>query len=200
MLHSMWSLRAGHNCMTEQQHEPRGVRISASKQPVQNGNHFLSVPSQASSLPRRTSSLSIQMLRLKLQHHLWFLPFSHPVCLTYCKVYPAKVKVAQSCPTLCDSMGYPVHGNLQIRILEWVAFPFSRGIFPAQGLNPGLLHCRQILYQLSHKGSPRILERVAYLVCRGSSWPRNRTRVSCSAGRLPTELPGKPLIYDVLCK
>ena len=32
-----------------------------------------------------------------------------------------------------------------------------QGIFPTQGWNPGLLHCRQILYQLSHKGSPRIL-------------------------------------------
>ena len=37
-----------------------------------------------------------------------------------------------------------------------------QGIFPTQELNPGLLHCRWILYQLSHKGSPRILERVAY--------------------------------------
>ena len=36
-----------------------------------------------------------------------------------------------------------------------------QGIFPIQGLNPGLLHCRRILYQLSHKGSPRILEWVA---------------------------------------
>ena len=36
------------------------------------------------------------------------------------------------------------------------------GIFPTQGLNPGLLHCRWILYQLSHKGSPRIPEWVAY--------------------------------------
>ena len=33
-----------------------------------------------------------------------------------------------------------------------------QGIFPTQGLNLGLLHCREILYQLSHKGSPRILE------------------------------------------
>ena len=32
--------------------------------------------------------------------------------------------------------------------------PCAQGIFPTQGLNPGLLHCRQILYQLSHKGSP----------------------------------------------
>jgi hypothetical protein len=37
------------------------------------------------------------------------------------------VKVAQSCPTLCDPMDYPVHGILQARILEWAAFPFSSG-------------------------------------------------------------------------
>ena len=36
-----------------------------------------------------------------------------------------KVKVAQSCPTPCDLMDYTVHGILQARILEWVAFPFS---------------------------------------------------------------------------
>ena len=46
-------------------------------------------------------------------------------------------------------------------------------IFPTQGLNPGLLHCRQILYQLSHKGSPRILEWVACPFSRESSQPRN---------------------------
>ena len=38
-----------------------------------------------------------------------------------------KVKVAQSCPTLCDPIDCIVHGILQARILEWVAFPFSRG-------------------------------------------------------------------------
>ena len=38
-----------------------------------------------------------------------------------------KVKVAQSCPTLCDPMDYIVPGILQARILEWVAMPFSRG-------------------------------------------------------------------------
>ena len=38
-----------------------------------------------------------------------------------------KVKVAQSCPTLCDPMDYIVRGILQARILEWVAFPFSGG-------------------------------------------------------------------------
>ena len=38
-----------------------------------------------------------------------------------------KVKVAQSCPTLCNSMDCIVHGIPQARILEWVSFPFSRG-------------------------------------------------------------------------
>ena len=62
-----------------------------------------------------------------------------------------KVKVAQSCPTLCDPVDYTVHGILQARILEWVAFPFSRGIFPTPGSNPGLPLCRRILYQLSQR-------------------------------------------------
>ena len=61
-----------------------------------------------------------------------------------------------------------------------------QGIFPTQGLNPGLLHCRQILYQVSHKESPRILEWVAYPFSSWSSRPRNWTRVSCIAGRFFT--------------
>ena len=43
--------------------------------------------------------------------------------------YELKVKVAQSCQTLCNPMDYTVHGILQARILEWVAFPFSRGSY-----------------------------------------------------------------------
>ena len=67
----------------------------------------------------------------------------------------------QSCLTLCDPMDYSppgssVHGIFQARILEWVAMASSRGIFPTQGLNPGLLHSRQILYQLSYQGSPSL--------------------------------------------
>ena len=59
-----------------------------------------------------------------------------------------------------------------------------REIFPTQGLNPGLPHCRWILYQLSHKGSAKILEWVAYPSSSRSSWPRNRTGVSGIAGGL----------------
>ena len=79
-----------------------------------------------------------------------------------CKRGRSEVKVTQSCPTLCNPMDYAVHGILQARILERLAFPFSRVIFPTQESNLGLPHCGLILYQLSHKGSPRILEWVAY--------------------------------------
>ena len=57
-----------------------------------------------------------------------------------------------------------------------------QGIFPNQGLIPGLPHCRT-LYQLSLKGSPRILEWVAYTFSSRSSQPRDQTGVSCIAGR-----------------
>ena len=84
----------------------------------------------------------------KVRGSLWLRSWT-----PYCKV---KVKVAQSCLTLYDPMNHRVHEILQTRILEWVAFPFSRGIFLTQGLNPGLSHCRWLLYQLSHKRSPPI--------------------------------------------
>ena len=45
------------------------------------------------------------------------------------------MKVAQSCPILYDPMEYTIHGILQAKILEWVAFPFSRGV-PKPGIAP----------------------------------------------------------------
>ena len=51
-------------------------------------------------------------------------------------------------------------------------------IFLTQESNQGLLHCRQILYQLSHQGPPRMLEWVAYPFSSESSRPRNQTGVS----------------------
>ena len=54
----------------------------------------------------------------------------------------------------CSPLSSSVHGILQARILEGAAIPFSREIFLTQGWNPGLLHCRQILHQLSHQGTP----------------------------------------------
>ena len=71
-------------------------------------------------------------------------------------------------------------GILQAGILDRAAV--LQWILPTQRSNPGLVHSGQILYHLSHQGSPRILEWVACLFSRGSSWPRNQTRVSCIAG------------------
>ena len=130
-----------------------------------------------------------------------------------------KVKVAQLCVTLCDPINYKVHGILQARILERVAFPFSRGsshprdrmqvsqiagrfftswatreaqeywrgylsllqrIFPTQGSNWGLLHCRWILYQHSSwkscnkcscPGAPLVDSRDLLVVLCGVVWP-----------------------------
>ena len=65
-------------------------------------------------------------------------------------------------------------------------FSLLQGIFPTQELNPGLPDCTQILYQLSHKGSLRILEWVTYPFSSGSSRPRNQTGLSCIAGEFFT--------------
>ena len=59
-------------------------------------------------------------------------------------------------------------------------------LIESQRLHPGLLHCRWILYQLSHQESPRILEWVDYPFSSGSSQHRNQTGVSCFAGRFFT--------------
>ena len=81
-----------------------------------------------------------------------------------------KVKVAQSCPTLCDPMDCTVHGILQARILEWVAFPFSKASSqPRDQTQVSRIVGGFFIYQLRHKESPRILEWVAYPFSRGSS-------------------------------
>ena len=85
-------------------------------------------------------------------------------------------KSLQSCPILRDPMvcslpGSSVHGILQVRKPEWVAMPSSRRSSPPRDWTH--VSCRQILYHLSHQGSSRILEWVAYPFSRGSFWPRN---------------------------
>ena len=50
-----------------------------------------------------------------------------PVAMYRCEKVKVKMRVTQSCPTLCDPMDYTVHGLLQARILKWVVVPFSKG-------------------------------------------------------------------------
>ena len=96
--------------------------------------------------------------------------------------------VPQLCLTLCDTMdcslpGFSAHGGYQGKNIRMGSDSLLQGIFPTQGSNTDLLHCRWILYHLTHQGSSRILEWVAYPSSRGSSWPRNQPGVSCIAGR-----------------
>ena len=81
-------------------------------------------------------------------------------------VKKVRVKVTQSCPTLCNTMNCPWNSPGQSTGVG--SLSLLQGIFPTQGSNPGIPHCGQILYQLSHKGSPRILEWVAYPFSSGS--------------------------------
>ena len=87
---------------------------------------------------------------------------------------------------------YTVHEILHARILEWVVH--SRGSSQPRDQTQVYPHCRQILYQLSHKGSPRILKWVAYPLSSGSSDPGIKQGFpALQADSLPTELWGTPL-------
>ena len=95
----------------------------------------------------------------------------------------SEMKVAHLCSTLLRPHELYSPWNSPGQNTEAGSLSLLQGIFPTQGSKAGRPHCRQILSQLSHKRSPRILEWVAYPFSRGSSRPRNRTRVSCIAGR-----------------
>ena len=102
-------------------------------------------------------------------------------CLTFCN------------PMSCSPPGSSVHGDSPGQNTGLGCHPLGEGIFPTQGSNPGLLHCRQTLPSeppgkpkntwvgsLSLlQGSQRMLEWVAYPFSRESLWPRNQTAVSC---------------------
>ena len=92
------------------------------------------------------------------------ISFSLWVCECVCTVL---CLLTQSCLTLCEPMdcslpGSSVHRDSLGKNTGVGCHALLQGIFPTQGSNPGLPHCRWILYHLSHQGSPRILEWVAY--------------------------------------
>ena len=96
-----------------------------------------------------------------------------------------EVKVIQSCPTHCDPIDFTVHEILQARILEWIAFPFSKDL-PNPGIEPRSPSLQVDSLPTEPQGSPRVPEWVAYPFSSGSSQPRNQIGVSCTAGRFFT--------------
>ena len=108
----------------------------------------------------------------------------------------------QLCPTLWDSMDCSppdssVHGDSPGKNTGVGCQALLQGIFPTQGSNSGLPHCRRILHHLSHQASPWILEWVAYPFSKGFSWPGIELRYSTTqADSSPAELPGEPTSHS----
>ena len=102
--------------------------------------------------------------------------------------WKVKVKVAQLCPPLC----YTANG---IHFLERVTFLFCMGSSQPR-IEPRSPALQADSLSAEPQGSPRILESVAYPISRGSSWPRNRTRVSCIAGRFFTNWAIKEALFS----
>ena len=96
----------------------------------------------------------------------------------------------------CDPMGRMEFSRPEY----WSGYPFpSPGDLPNQGLNPGLPHCRQILYQLSPQGSPRILECFNFKTPSPADLPSpgiERWSPAIQADSLPTYLSGKPKVIN----
>ena len=109
-------------------------------------------------------------------------------CLCGCFIDP-KWSESESCSVV--SVSLRLHGlyspwNSPGQNTGMCSCSLLQGIIPTQESNTGLPHWRWILYQLSHQGSPRIQEWVAYPFSSRSSWPRNWTGISCIAGRFFT--------------
>ena len=120
--------------------------------------------------------------------------FSKETCVTSSRYIVLLCLVAVLCgPMDCSPPGSSGHGDSPGKNTGVGCHVLLQRIFPTQGLNPGLLHCRHILYHLSHQGSPRILKQVACPFSRGSSRPKNGIqKPALQADSLPAELPGKP--------
>ena len=106
--------------------------------------------------------------------------------LLHTGLFGQQVKVAQSCLTLCDPMDYTVYRILQARILELSSLSFLQGIFPKQGSNPGLPHCRWI--PAEPQGKPLVSKKSCTGL--GSGRPAGQSLQQCLDG---TE-PGHPLL------
>ena len=99
------------------------------------------------------------------------------ILILYVKV---KVRVAQSCLTMCDPMDYSPW-NSQGQNSGMDSHSSLQGIFPNQGSNPGFPHCRSILYQLSQKGNHFYMYVCIYLlhfVCYANCQREVRTHLS----------------------
>ena len=92
----------------------------------------------------------------KVKCHEFHHPHNPSAGMPSSPTVSVKVKVTQWCPTLCNPMDYTCPWNSPGQNTGLGSLSLLQGIFPTQGSNPCLPHCRQILYQLSYKGSPMV--------------------------------------------
>ena len=126
----------------------------------------------------------------------------------YCQVYDTcrsnmKVKVAQSGLTLYDPMDFYSPWNSPGQNTGVGSLSRLQGIFPTKGSNPGLPLCRWIIYQLSHKECPRILEWVAYPVDLPNpgiflTWESNQDILHCRHILYQLSSQGSPYRIDIV--
>ena len=120
-------------------------------------------------------------------------------------------KSLQACPTLCKPVdcsppGSSVRGILQARILKWVAVSFSRGSSQPRNQTWVSYICRQILYQLSYKGSPKVSTEGTYIniIKARCDKPTENTILNdekqsiSSKIRNKTRVPTLPLLFNIL--
>jgi len=87
----------------------------------------------------------------------------------------------------CSPPGSFVHGDSPGKNTAVGCHTLLQGIFPTEGLNPGLLHCRQILYYLSHQGSPALPSTIineTSMYFKENYKPRKRKKIAISNGYL----------------
>ena len=106
------------------------------------------------------------------------------------------MKVAQSCPTLCYPMDSPVHGVLQARIMEWVAFPFSRGS-SHPGTEPRSPSLQADSLPDEPQGKPKNTRVGSLSLLQGIFPPRDRTQVSHIVGGFFTSHKGYTSVSSV---
>ena len=130
--------------------------------------------------------LKTQRLCAFLLHFCWSV-VDLQCCVSFCYTTQwvsytcIRVKVAQSCPTLCDPMDYSVHGVLQTRIPEWVVFPFSKGASQPRDQTQTSRTAGGFFTSWGTREAQEYWSEEAYPFFSESSWPRHWTGVSCIA-------------------
>ena len=123
------------------------------------------VPGVSESIMRRTDSETLNLNNQPMKFSQWFQTKMQKQRKGRALLTVVIVKATHLCSTLCNHMDYTVSGILQARILEWVAFPFSRGSSqPRDWPRSPTLQADFFFYQLSHKGSPTPLTVACQLI------------------------------------